>query len=60
MLHASIYVVHLRRLNLDNRLAELDISSCYPLNVIEFAVDQRGVIDLNDEDDKQAHLRRRI
>ena len=59
MLHASIYVVHLRRLNF-NRLAELDISSCYPLNVIKFAIDQRGVIDVNDEDDKQAHLRRRI
>jgi hypothetical protein len=60
MLHASIYVVHLRRLKLDTRLAELDISPCYPLNVIKFAIDQRGVIDVNDEDDKKAHLRRRI
>jgi hypothetical protein len=60
MLHASIYVVHLRGLKLDNRLAELDISPCYPLKIIEFAIDQREVIDVIDEDDKQAHLSRRI
>ena len=57
MLHASTHVVHLRQLKLDNYQAELDISPCYPRKVIDFVIDQRGVVD----DLKQAPpLRRRI
>ena len=57
MLYASTHVVHLRRLKLDNYQAELDISPCYPRKVIDFVIDQRGVVD----DLKQAPpLRRRI
>ncbi len=55
MLYASTKAVHLRRLILDNRLAELDISTCYPPKVIDFAIDQTDVVDvINDVNDKQA------
>jgi DNA repair protein RadA len=60
MLYASTHVVHLRRLKLYNHQAELVISPCYPRRVIDFVVDQRGVVDDINDDDKQAHLRRRI
>jgi DNA repair protein RadA len=57
MLYASTHVVRLKRLKLDNRTAELDISPYYPRKVIDFVIDQRGVVD----DLKQAPpLRRRI
>jgi DNA repair protein RadA len=55
MLHASTHVVRLRRLKLDNRQAELDISPLYPRKVIDFAIDQRGVVD----DSNQAPMRKR-
>jgi DNA repair protein RadA len=45
MLYASTHVVHLRSLKLDNYRAKLDISPCYPRKVIDFMIDQRGVID---------------
>ena len=45
MLYASTHVVHMRRLKLDNYQAKLDISPCYPRKVIDFMIDQRGVID---------------
>jgi DNA repair protein RadA len=44
MLYASTHVVHMRRLKLDNRLVDLDISPCYPRKVIDFIIDQRGVV----------------
>ena len=47
MLYASTHVVRLRRLKLDNRLAELDISPCYTRKVIDFIIDQRGVVDVS-------------
>jgi DNA repair protein RadA len=45
MLHASTHVVRLKRLKLDNRIAELDISPYYPRKVIGFMIAQRGVVD---------------
>jgi Rad51 protein len=60
MFYASTHVVHLRRLKLDNYQAELDISPCHPRKVIDFMIDQRGVVDIIDDNDKQAPLRRRI
>jgi DNA repair protein RadA len=45
MLYASTHVVHLKRLKLDNRLAELDMSPCYPRKVIGFMIAQRGIVD---------------
>ncbi len=55
MLYASTHVVHLRRLKLDNYQAELDMSPCYPRKVIDFAIDQRDVVD----DSNQAPLRKK-
>lgn len=46
MLHASTHVIHLKRLKLYNHQAELDISPCYPCKIIDFTIDQRGVVDV--------------
>jgi DNA repair protein RadA len=34
MLYINTHIIHLRRLKLDNRLSELDISPCYPLRIV--------------------------
>jgi len=52
MLYASTHVIHLRRLKLYNHQAELVISPCYPRKVIDFVIDQRGVVDVVDYNDK--------
>jgi DNA repair protein RadA len=57
MLYASTHVVHMRRLKLNNHVAELDISPCYPRKAIDFVIDQRGVADGGAT---QAPLMRRI
>jgi DNA repair protein RadA len=52
MLYASTHIIHLRRLKLYNHQAELVISPCYPPKVIDFMIDQRGVVDVVDYNDK--------
>ena len=54
MLYASIHVIHLKRLKLNNHQAELVISPCYPRKVTDFMIDQRGVVG----DCNQAPLRK--
>ena len=55
MLYASTNVVQLRRLKLNNYVAELNISPCYARRMIEFLIHHRSVLD----GDKQDPLRRR-
>ena len=55
MLYASTNVVQVRRLKLNNYVAELNISPCYARRMIEFLIHHRSVLD----GDKQDPLRRR-